>query len=293
MQLLPFEPTFPLQSLNGWPTLAGLLFVSASMSLLYSGTTALLFEATRHLKTTPAPVAFIARNSLIIFLVHMPVYYVLTPILVGMDDELLGEGRNPAARLPARPRPVSEGIVAVVRPGSLRGPVFEWIDMRVRIGKHAGVAMAQQGDCAMKPRVDVIVPCYNYGDVLEACVRSILTQQEVDVRVMIMDDASSDTTQEVGSRLTAADPRVKYASHTVNRGHIAYLQRSAGDADRRFRAAAVGRRHADTRRAATRDARDDRAPGSRHGLRSEIPFRQSPPADAAPSTTVCTHGIIQ
>ena len=30
-------------------------------------------------------------------------------------------------------------------------------------------------------RVDVIVPCYNYGDLLEACVASVLSQQEVDV----------------------------------------------------------------------------------------------------------------
>ena len=52
----------------------------------------------------------------------------------------------------------------------------------------------------MKPRVDVIVPCYNYGDVLEACVNSVLTQHDVDVRVLVMDDASSDTTEAVGSR---------------------------------------------------------------------------------------------
>jgi len=145
MQLLPFDRTFPLQSLNGWPTLAGLLFVSASVSLLYSSTTALLFEATRHLKTTPAPVAFIARNSLIIFLVHMPVYYVLTPILVAWTTSYWA--RVAVLLLVCLPGLglLSEGIVAVVRPGSLRGPVFEWINMRVRIGKHAGVAMAQQG----------------------------------------------------------------------------------------------------------------------------------------------------
>jgi hypothetical protein len=145
MQLLPFEPTFPLQSLNGWPTVAGLLFVSASVSLLYSGTTALLFEATRHLKTTPAPVAFIARNSLIIFLVHMPVYYLLTPILAAWTTSYWTKVTIQLLVCLPGLGLMSEGIVAIVRPGTLRGPVFEWINMRVRIGKHAGVAMAQQG----------------------------------------------------------------------------------------------------------------------------------------------------
>jgi hypothetical protein len=145
MQLLPFARTFPLQSLDGWPTVAGLVFVSASVSLLYSGTTALLFEATRHLRTTPAPVAFIARNSLIIFLVHMPVYYVLTPILAGWTTSYWTKvAIQLLVCLPGLGL-MSEGIVAVVRPGALRRPVFEWINMRVRIGRHAGVAIAQQG----------------------------------------------------------------------------------------------------------------------------------------------------
>jgi hypothetical protein len=145
MQLLPFERTFPLQSLNGWPTVAGLLFVSASVSLLYSGTTSLLFETTRRLRTTPAPVAFIARNSLIIFLIHMPVYYVLTPILGAWTTSYWTKvAIQLLVCLPGLGL-VSEAIVAIVRPGSLRGPVFEWITVRVRVAKHAGVAMAQQG----------------------------------------------------------------------------------------------------------------------------------------------------
>jgi hypothetical protein len=145
MQLLPFEPTFPLQSLNGWPTLAALLFLSASVSLLYLGTTALTFEATRHLSTTPAPVAFIARNSLIIFLVHMPVYYLLTPVLAAWTTSYWA--RVSIQLLVCLPGLglLSEGIVAVVRPGSLRAPVFEWITMRARRGKDAGIALAQQG----------------------------------------------------------------------------------------------------------------------------------------------------
>jgi glycosyltransferase involved in cell wall biosynthesis len=78
-------------------------------------------------------------------------------------------------------------------------------------------------------RIDVIVPCYNYGDLLEACVASVLSQREVDARVLIMDDASTDRTPEVGRRLAAQDPRVEYRRHDVNRGHIATYNEALND----------------------------------------------------------------
>jgi glycosyltransferase involved in cell wall biosynthesis len=69
--------------------------------------------------------------------------------------------------------------------------------------------------------VDVVVPCYNYSRYLRACVHSVLAQQGVDVRVLIIDDASSDKTPDVGSELASADQRVQFRRHEVNRGHIA------------------------------------------------------------------------
>jgi len=145
MQFLPFEPTFPFMSLTGWPPAAGLAFVSASVSLLYVGTTVLLFEATRRLETTPAPVAFIARNSLIIFLVHMPVYYLLTPVLAAWTTSYWT--RVAIQLLVCLPvlALMSEGIVAVVRPGQLRGVVFDWIALRGRPRGRAVVALEQRG----------------------------------------------------------------------------------------------------------------------------------------------------
>jgi glycosyltransferase involved in cell wall biosynthesis len=68
--------------------------------------------------------------------------------------------------------------------------------------------------------VDIIVPCYKYGRYLRQCVESVLDQEGVDVRVLILDDASPDETPEVGAAL-ATDPRVEYRRHAVNRGHIA------------------------------------------------------------------------
>ena len=70
------------------------------------------------------------------------------------------------------------------------------------------------------PTVDVIVPCYNYGHLLADCVRSVLNQEGVVVRVLVMDDASTDGTEAVGRKL-AEDARVEYRRHAANRGHIA------------------------------------------------------------------------
>ena len=69
-------------------------------------------------------------------------------------------------------------------------------------------------------RVDVIVPCYNYGRFLRECVESVLSQP-VEVRVLIIDDASTDDTPEVAAALATEDARVEFRRHAVNRGHIA------------------------------------------------------------------------
>jgi glycosyltransferase involved in cell wall biosynthesis len=68
--------------------------------------------------------------------------------------------------------------------------------------------------------VDVIVPCYRYGRFLRDCVESVLAQEGVDVRVLIIDDASPDNTREVASALSDEDPRVTYVRHVSNEGHI-------------------------------------------------------------------------
>lgn len=70
-------------------------------------------------------------------------------------------------------------------------------------------------------RVDVIVPCHDYAAFLPACVESVLGQQGVEVRVLILDDASTDDSEAVARALARRDGRVEYRRHAVNRGHIA------------------------------------------------------------------------
>jgi len=69
--------------------------------------------------------------------------------------------------------------------------------------------------------IDVFIPCYNYGRYLERCVNSVLSQDGVEVRVLIIDDASTDASLEEAHRLAALDPRVSVLAHPVNKGHIA------------------------------------------------------------------------
>jgi hypothetical protein len=69
--------------------------------------------------------------------------------------------------------------------------------------------------------VDVFVPCYRYGHFLRECVESVLSQSDVSVRVLIIDDASPDNTADVAAALASEDPRVSFIRHIENKGHIA------------------------------------------------------------------------
>jgi glycosyltransferase involved in cell wall biosynthesis len=86
----------------------------------------------------------------------------------------------------------------------------------------------------MKGTVDVVIPCYNYARYLPGCANSVLSQSEVDVRVLVIDDASSDETPIVGQKLAAANHAVQFRRHERNKGHIAtynegLLEWSTGD----------------------------------------------------------------
>jgi hypothetical protein len=69
--------------------------------------------------------------------------------------------------------------------------------------------------------VDVVIPCYRYGAVLPTAVRSVLDQPGVDVRVLVIDDASGDGSADVARKLAAQDSRVEVWEHEANKGHIA------------------------------------------------------------------------
>src|ERR1700754_4915016 len=66
--------------------------------------------------------------------------------------------------------------------------------------------------------VDVLVPCYQYGRYLRGCVESILSQGIQDLRVRIIDNASTDDSVGIARRLMAEDSRVDLVAHPRNLG---------------------------------------------------------------------------
>lgn len=72
-----------------------------------------------------------------------------------------------------------------------------------------------------RPRITVVIPCYNYGHFLAECLASVLDPGQVDVDVVIVDDASPDGSAAVARELAREDPRIRVIEHRTNKGHIA------------------------------------------------------------------------
>ena len=56
-------------------------------------------------------------------------------------------------------------------------------------------------------KIDIVVPCYNYGRFFRPAFFSILKESIQDLRVLIIDDASSDDTLAGARKRADADPR--------------------------------------------------------------------------------------
>ncbi len=60
------------------------------------------------------------------------------------------------------------------------------------------------------PRITVIVPCYNYGYLLGETLDSVLCQTDTDWECIVVDDGSTDNTQDVVASYVRKDERFKY-----------------------------------------------------------------------------------
>jgi len=67
------------------------------------------------------------------------------------------------------------------------------------------------------PEVSVIIPTYNDAATLDRAVESCLSQSMRDLEVIVVDDASTDSTHAVAEALAERDSRVRLVSHEQNR----------------------------------------------------------------------------
>ena len=77
------------------------------------------------------------------------------------------------------------------------------------------------------PEVSVIIPVYNGAPFIADAVRTVLDQQEVDLKVIVIDDGSADETPNI---LAEFADRI-HVVRQPNAGHIAARNRAAEMAD--------------------------------------------------------------
>src|SRR6476659_3176442 len=64
--------------------------------------------------------------------------------------------------------------------------------------------------------VTVIIRAYNRAYIIKDAIASALAQTHKDMDVLVVDDASTDNTQQIVEAL--GDPRISYVRHSQNRG---------------------------------------------------------------------------
>lgn len=70
----------------------------------------------------------------------------------------------------------------------------------------------------IKPKVSVCIPVYNGEKFLPECMQSVLSQDFVDFELVVVDNCSTDNTEQVVAGQT--DPRIRYIKNETNIGSI-------------------------------------------------------------------------
>ncbi len=74
----------------------------------------------------------------------------------------------------------------------------------------------EQTELFIRPRVSVVIPCYNLAEYLPDTLDSVLAQTSADWEAIIVDDASPDNTEEVVKSYMEKDERIRYIKNPDN-----------------------------------------------------------------------------
>lgn len=69
-----------------------------------------------------------------------------------------------------------------------------------------------------QPLVSVIIPAFNRADSIERAITSVRDQTHANVEILVVDDASTDGTFTIASRLSEVEPRLRVIQLAVNTG---------------------------------------------------------------------------
>jgi fucose 4-O-acetylase-like acetyltransferase len=114
--------SFPFMSMAVGPRALSLAARSAAVSVVYIGFTWMAYQVTRRLPES-ATVRFLARNTLLIFIAHMPIYYVLQPLLARSIEGYANRVFVLTVVCFPMLAVASEGTRSLIRPDRLR----EWL----------------------------------------------------------------------------------------------------------------------------------------------------------------------
>lgn len=71
----------------------------------------------------------------------------------------------------------------------------------------------------MEPKVSVVIPTYNYGEFIGEAIESVLAQTFLDFELIIVDNSSTDNTEQIVKR-HLSDKRIRYYKNASNIGFV-------------------------------------------------------------------------
>ena len=81
-----------------------------------------------------------------------------------------------------------------------------------------------------KPLISIIIPAYNYAEKVERAIQSVLAQLTDKHELIVINDGSTDTTEEVLNNLLFATDHRFQVLHKKNKGSAATRNREIGRA---------------------------------------------------------------